>query len=121
MGGAGQATHPPNKKVRWKEPDNKDLEAKKPERQKRKPINFLEVLIDQRKAKARLQNQTMLARQQEDTSTGHRANTPVKVKVLRMEQLKEVQLTSRTPAKRKRCSGVRAGNPPPKAHPNKQR
>ena len=77
VGGAGQATHPPNKKVRWKEPDNKDLEAKKPERQKRKPANFLEVLIEQRKAKAKLQNQTMLAKQQEDTS---KANTPVKVK-----------------------------------------
>ena len=65
-------------------------------------------MIEQRKAKARLQNQTMLARQQEDTSTGHRANTPVKVKVLRIEQLartKEVQLTPRTPAKRKRGSG----------------
>ena len=113
---------PMTNSLAYSKTDNKDLEAKKPERQKRQPANFLEVLIQQRKAKARLQNQAMLARQQEDTSTGHRANTPVKVKVLRMEQLartKEVQPTPRTPAKRKRGSGVRAGNPPPKANLNK--
>ena len=115
VGGAGQATHPPSKKVRWKEPVPKDQEEKKPGRRKRKPANFLEVLIEQRKAKARLQNQTMLDKQQEDTS---KANTPVKVKVQRMEQLaktKEVQLTSRTPAKRKRCSGGKGRQPSPQS------
>ena len=51
-GGAGQATHPPSKKVWRKEPSDQEDKDRKPEPgKKKKPVNFLEVLIQQRKTK----------------------------------------------------------------------
>ena len=60
----------------------------------------------------------MLTKQQEGTGTGEKTNTPVKVKVSRMEELnktKNVLTTPRTPAKRKRGSGGKGRKPSPQS------
>ena len=48
---------------------------------------------------------TILAKLQEKEETGEKSNTPIKVKILRIEEQTKAKSSQKTPAKRKRGSG----------------
>ena len=104
---AGKGNH--LKKARKQEPRGQEGKHEK----EPKPKNFLEVLIQQRKKRARQQNKTSLENNTGKEVLKDKANTPVKVKIQRIEHQSKAKSAQKTPAKRKRGLGGQGRQPSP--------